>query len=280
VAERLARKSVEEINAFMPVEEPAPESPPETEEEKSGPGFLAAVFSPTARAAARREKIFQKPPGVSEEEWMAALADQDIPAYGEPSQPVATPEMIKDLGDFNSSDMRAANAMLAAGAEFTDEEKTQISGTTSDKSLKVQLFTKIRAMLNQADRTFENNFLAREYNSGNITELPSDVRTLADLTNNDNVDKVLSSIENIGVKETIKELQKKGASTPPNDTQSEQPEVGAPKSDDLVEKTPELEAEIKKALNNDAIKSLLTDKDRQALKQGKIPKSILDKIGI
>jgi hypothetical protein len=88
VAERLARKSVEEINAFMPVEEPAPESPPETEEEESGPGFLASVFSPSARAAAQREKIFKKPPGVSDAEWKAALADQDIPAYGEPSQPV------------------------------------------------------------------------------------------------------------------------------------------------------------------------------------------------
>lgn len=135
-------------------------------------------------------------------------------------------------------------------------------------------------MLKKADRTFENNPLAREYNSGNITELPSDVRTLADLTNNDNVDKVLSSIENIGVKETIKELQKKDASTSSSNTQSEQPEVGAPKSDDLVKKTPELEAKIREALNDDAIKSLLTDKDRQALKQGKIPKSILDKIGI
>jgi len=274
VAERLARKSVEEINAFMPVEEPAPESPPETKEEESGPGFLASVFSPSARAAAQREKIFKKPPGVSEEEWTAALADQDIPAYGEPSQPVATPEMIKDLGDFNSSDMKTANAILAAGAEFTEEEENQLYGTTGGKSPKVQLFTKIRETLNKADRTYEGNFLAREYNSDNINELPNDFRTLVDLTTESNPDEVLNSLKEIGVKGTIKKFQERGTSTSP----SGQPKVGAPPSDDLVEKTPELEEKIKEALNDAAIK--LTDQDRSALKQKKVPKSILDKLGI
>jgi len=270
VAERLARKSVEEINAFMPVEEPAPESPPETKEEESGPGFLAAVFSPTARAAARREKIFQKPAGVSEADWKAALAGQDIPVYGEPSQPVATPEQVKDLQDFTLTDINKAVALLATGFPGMTEKELQSDST------KAKLLKTIRSMLKKPDRTFEGNPLAREYNSRNVTELPSDARTLADLTTESNRDQVLSSLKEIGVKGTIEKFQERGTSTSP----SEQPEVGAPTSDDLVEKTPELEAKIKKALNNDAIKSLLTDKDRQALKQDKIPKSILDKIGI
>jgi hypothetical protein len=264
VAERLARKSVEEINAFMPVEEPAPESPPETEEEESGLGFLAAVFSPTARAAARREKIFQKPPGVSEEEWMAALADQDIPAYGEPSQPVATPEQIKDLQDFTLTDTNKAVALLATG--FPDMTEREIKQYQTPEA---KLFGTISSMLKKADRTFENNPLAREYNSGNITELPSDVSTLADLTNDDNVDNVLRSIKNIGVKETIKELQKKDASTSSSNTQSV----------DMVKITDELRKKITEKLTP-AILASLTDQDRQALKQPEVPKSILDKIGI
>jgi len=268
VAERLARKSVEEINAFMPVEEPAPESPPETKEEESGPGFLASVFSPSARAAAQREKIFQKPPGVSEEEWMAALADQDIPAYGEPSQPVATPERIKDLQDFTSTDINKAMALLATSFPDMTEQELQ------NDSTKAKLLGTIRSMLKKPDRTFENNFLAREYNSGNITELPSDVSTLADLTNDDNVDNVLRSIENIGVKETIKQLQKKDASTSSSNTQP----VQSKNSDDMVEITDELREKIRKKLEGSAIQ--LTPEDRQALKQDKVPKSILDKLGI
>ena len=274
VAERLARKSVEEINAFMPVEEPAPESPPETKEEESGPGFLASVFSPSARADVQREKIYKKPPGVSEEEWAAALADQDIPAYGEPSQPVATPERIKDLGDFNSSDMKKANAILAAGAEFTEEEENQLYGTTGGKSPKVQLFTKIREILNKADRTYEGNFLAREYNSDNINELPNDFRTLVDLTTENNREQVLSSLEEIGVKGTIKELQKKNASTSSSNTQS----VQSKNSDDMVENTDELREKIREKLEDSPIQ--LTPEERSALKQGKVPKSILDKLGI
>lgn len=273
VAERLARKSVEEINAFTPAEEPAIESPPETEEEESGLGFLASVFSPSARAAARREKIFQKPPGVSDAEWMAALADQDIPAYGEPSQPVATPEQVKDLQDFTSTDTNKAVALLATGfPDMTEEEKKQY------KTPKAKLFGTISSMLKKPDRTFENNPLAREYNSSNITELPSDVSTLADLTNADNVDKVLSSLEEIGVKGTIEKLQEKAASTPPNDTQSGQPENNAQESDDMVEISAELKEKIQEIVNNSAIQ--LTPEDRSALKKPKVRKSILDKYGI
>ena len=271
-AERLARtKSVEEINGFMPVKEPAPESPPETKEEESGPGFLASVFSPSAQRAAAQRELFKKPSGVSDADWAAALADRDIPVYGAPSQPVATPERTKDLQDFTLTDIKKAEGLLATGFPGMTEEDIQKKVTPE-----AQLYTTIRSMLRKPDRTFEENSLAREYNSGNITELQSDVRTLADLTNNNNVGKVLSSIENIGVKETIKELQKKGASTSP----SEKSEGGAPTSDDLVEKTSELEVKISKALKNAAIKALLTDQDRQVLKQGKIPKSLLDKLGI
>jgi len=268
VAERLARKSVEEINAFMPVEEPAPESPPETKEEESGPGFLTSMFSPSARAEVQREEIRQKPAGVSEADWKAALAGQDIPVYGEPSQPVATPERVKDLQDFTSTDTNKAVALLATG--FPDMTEREIQ----NDSTKAKLFGTIRSMLKKPDRTFENNSLAREYNSRNITELPSDVSTLADLTNDDNVDKVLSSIENIGVKETIKELQKKGASTSPNDTQP----VQSKNHDDMVEITDELREKIREKLAGSAIQ--LTPEDRQALKQDKVPKSILDKLGI
>ena len=272
VAERLARKSVEEINAFMPVEEPAPESPPETEEEKSGPGFLAAVFSPTARAAARREKIFQKPPGVSEEEWMAALADQDIPAYGEPSQPVATPEQVKDLQDFTSTDINKAVALLATGFPDMTERELQ------NDSTKAKLLVTIGSMLKKPDRTFEGNPLAREYNSRNITELPSDVRTLADLTTESNREQVLRSLKEIGVKGTIEKLQERATSTSPNDTQSGQPENNAQESDDMVEISAELKEKIQEIVNNSAIQ--LTPEDRSALKKPKVRKSILDKYGI
>lgn len=274
VAERLARKSVEEINAFMPVEEPAPESPPETEEEESGPGFLAAVFSPSARADVQREEIRQKPAGVSEADWKAALAGQDIPAYGEPSQPVATPEQVKDLQDFTSTDTNNAVALLATG--FPDMTEREIQ----NDSTKAKLLGTIRSMLKKPDRTFKGNSLAREYNSRNITELPSDVRILADLTNDDNVSDVLKSLADIGIKETIKELQKKGASTPPNDTQSGQPENNAQESDDMVENTAELKEKIREKLRDPVILKSLTDQDRQALKKPEVPKSILDKYGI
>jgi hypothetical protein len=130
-------------------------------------------------------------------------------------------------------------------------------------------------MLKQPDRSYEGNPLAREYNSRNITELPSDVRTLVDLTNDDNVADVLDSLKKIGVKETIKELQKKDAPTPPNNTQP----VQSNKSDDMVENTAELKEKIQEILKKDpAIQ--LTPADRQALKQPKVPKSILDKLGI
>ena len=275
VAERLARKSVEEINAFMPVEEPAPESPPETKEEESGPGFLAAVFSPTARAAARREKIFQKPAGVSEADWKAALAGQDIPVYGEPSQPVATPEQVKDLQDFTSTDTNKAVALLATGFPGMTEKEIREAQTP-----KARLFGTIRSMLMKPDRTFEKNSLAREYNSGNITELTSDVRTLVDLTNDNNVKDVLNNLEKIGVKGTIKKFQEKDTSTPPNDTQSGQPGNNAQESDDMVENTAELQEKILKKLGDPVILKSLTDQDRQALKQPEVPKSLLDKLGI
>ena len=277
ITENTARRllesmTVDQINAFMPVEEPAPESPPETEEEESGPGFLAAVFSPTARAAARREKIFQKPPGVSEEEWMAALADQDIPAYGEPSQPVATPEQIKDLQDFTLTDTNKAVALLATGFPDMTERELQ------NDSTKAKLLVTIGSMLKKPDRTFEGNPLAREYNSRNITELPSDVRTLADLTTESNREQVLRSLKEIGVKGTIEKLQERATSTSPNDTQSGQPENNAQESDDMVEISAELKEKIQEIVNNSAIQ--LTPEDRSALKKPKVRKSILDKYGI
>jgi len=276
VAERLARtKSVEEINAFMPVEEPAPESPSETKEEESGPGFLASVFSPSARAAAQREKIFKKPAGVSDADWMAALADKDIPVYGAPSQPVATPEQVKDLQDFTSTDTNKAVALLATGFPGMTEKEIREAQTP-----KARLFGTIRSMLMKPDRTFEKNSLAREYNSGNITELTSDVRTLVDLTNDNNVKDVLNNLEKIGVKGTIKKFQEKDTSTPPNDTQSGQPGNNAQESDDMVENTAELQEKILKKLGDPVILKSLTDQDRQALKQPEVPKSLLDKLGI
>jgi hypothetical protein len=269
VARRLAGKSSEEINAFMPAEEPATESPPETKEEESGPGFLAAVFSPSARADVQREEIRQKPAGVSEADWKAALAGQDIPAYGAPSQPVSTPERVKEFSEFTQSDTKKAEALLAKGvADMTQQEivKGEAPGA--------KLYGTIYQMLKQPDRSYEGNPLAREYNSRNITELPSDVRTLVDLTNDDNVADVLDSLKKIGVKETIKELQKKDASTPSNNTQR----VQSNDPDDMVENTAELKAKIEEKIKDLAIQ--LTPADRQALKQPKVPKAILDKIGI
>jgi hypothetical protein len=84
----LESMTADQINAFTPAEEPAIESPPKTEEEESGPGFLASVFSPSARRAAAQRELFKKPPGASDAEWKAALAEQDIPVYQEPTQPV------------------------------------------------------------------------------------------------------------------------------------------------------------------------------------------------
>lgn len=269
VARRLAGKSPEEINAFMPAEEPAIESPPETKEEESGPGFLAAVFSPSARADVQREEIRQKPAGVSEADWKAALAGQDISVYGAPSQPVSTPERVKEFSEFTSTDTKKAEALLATGvADMTEQDirEGKIPGA--------KLYRTIYQMLKQPDRSYEGNFLARDYNSGNITELPSDVRTLVDITNKDNVDVVLNDLANIGIKETIKKYQKKDASTPPDNKQSVQPDD----SDDMVENTAELKEKIEEKIKDLAIQ--LTPADRQALKQPKVPKAILDKIGI
>ena len=269
VARRLARKSPEEINAFMPAEEPAIESPPETKEEESGPGFLAAVFSPSARADVQREEIRQKPAGVSEADWKAALAGRDIPVYGAPSQPIATPERVKDLQDFTRSDTQDAVALLTtAVADMPELEKTQ------GRTPRAKLYGTIRGMLVKPDRSYENNPLAREYNSSNITELPNDVRTLVDLTNDNNVKNVLDNIEKIGVKETIKELQKKDAPTSSDNAQPKQPN----NSDDMVEITDELREKISVKIKDPVILRSLTAQDRAALKQPKVRKSILDKI--
>jgi hypothetical protein len=89
--------TVDQINAFMPAEEPATESPPETEEEESGLGILGGIFSPSAQRAAAQRELFKKPAGdsdaeVSDAEWKAALAEQNIPVYEKPSQPVRAPQ--------------------------------------------------------------------------------------------------------------------------------------------------------------------------------------------
>jgi hypothetical protein len=74
-ATRLLRSmTVDQINAFMPAEEPATESPPETKEEESGPGILGAIFSPSARYSDAQRRLFKKPPGVSDADWKAALS--------------------------------------------------------------------------------------------------------------------------------------------------------------------------------------------------------------
>jgi hypothetical protein len=199
------------------------------------------VFSPSARADVQREEIRQKPAGVSEADWKAALAGQDISVYGAPSQPVATPERVKDLQDFTQSDTKKAEALLATGVADMPEQEVQERSTPRAK-----LYGTIYQMLKQPDRSYEGNPLAREYNSRNITELPS----------------------------AIKELQKKDASTPPDNTQP----VQSNKSDDMVEITDELREKIQEKIEDLAIQ--LTPADRQALKQPKVPKSILDKLGI
>jgi len=164
-------------------------------------------------------------------------------------------------------------ALLATGfPDMTETEKKQY------QTPRAKLFGTISSTLKKPDRTFKGNFLAREYNSSNITELPSDVSTLADLTNDDNVDDVLRSLKEIGVKGTIEKLQEKAASTPPNDTQSGQPENNAQESDDMVEISAELKEKIQEIVNNSAIQ--LTPEDRSALKKPKVRKSILDKYGI
>lgn len=97
-ATRLLRSmTVDQINAFMPAEEPATESPPETEEEESGLGILGGIFSPSAQRAAAQRELFKKPAGdsdaeVSDADWKAALAEQNIPVYEKPSQPVRAPQ--------------------------------------------------------------------------------------------------------------------------------------------------------------------------------------------
>lgn len=269
VAQRLARKSPEEINAFMPAEEPAIESPPETKEEESGPGFLAAVFSPSARAEVQREEIRQKPAGVSEADWKAALAGRDIPVYEAPSQPVSTPEPVKDMSEFTSTDIKKALALLATG--FPDMTAQHVEERSTPSAI---LHNTISEMLVKPDKSYEGNPLAREYNSGNITELPNDVRTLVDLTKEVDVGDVRDSLKKIGIKETIKKYQKKDTSTSSNDP----PPVQSKDSDDMVKITEELGKKIKEKIKD--LSMQLTLEDRRALKQSEVPKSLLDKLGI
>jgi hypothetical protein len=117
-ATRLLRSmTVDQINAFMPAEEPATESPPETEEEESGLGILGAIFSPSARYSDAQRRLFKKPPGVSDADWKAALAEQNIPVYEKPSQPVRAPQYT------TGTDRNYINDVMTLKKEKAEDEE-------------------------------------------------------------------------------------------------------------------------------------------------------------
>ena len=188
----LESMTADQINAFTPAEEPAIESPPETEEEESGPGFLASVFSPSARAAAQREKILKKPAGASDAEWKAALAEQDIPVYEKPTQPV------RSFSYTTGADRNYIKDTMTRKIEKTGD----IAGSTDETRLE-NLWTDIGTWMT-------GGTVYDTYYRKNVDRLVADVDDLdAFLKNRKGSDRLtpkeIEKIKKIGIQEFLKD---------------------------------------------------------------------------
>ena len=188
----LESMTADQINAFTPAEEPAIESPPKTEEEESGPGFLASVFSPSARAAAQREKILKKPAGASDAEWKAALAEQDIPVYEKPTQPV------RSFSYTTGADRNYIKDTMTRKIEKTGD----IAGSTDETRLE-NLWTDIGTWMT-------GGTVYDTYYRKNVDRLVADVDDLdAFLKNRKGSDRLtpkeIEKIKKIGIQEFLKD---------------------------------------------------------------------------
>ena len=194
ITENTARRllesmTVDQINAFMPVEEPAPESPPETEEEESGPGFLASVFSPSARRAAAQRELFKKPPGASDAEWKAALAEQDIPVYQEPTQPV-----------------RSFSYTTGTDRKYIDDTMTQKKESITDATDQGRL----RNLWTDIGTWMTGGTVYDTYYRKNVDRLVADVDALDEFLKNRKgsdrlTPKEIEKIKKIGIQEFLKD---------------------------------------------------------------------------
>ena len=188
----LESMTADQINAFTPAEEPAIESPPETEEEESGPGFLASVFSPSARRAAAQRELFKKPPGFSDAEWKAALAEQDIPVYEKPTQPV------RSFSYTTGADRNYIKDTMTRKIEKTGD----IAGSTDETRLE-NLWTDIGTWMT-------GGTVYDTYYRKNVDRLVADVDDLdAFLKNRKGSDRLtpkeIEKIKKIGIQEFLKD---------------------------------------------------------------------------
>ena len=202
ITENTARRLLEsmtkdQINAYMPVEEPAPESPPETEEEESGPGLLASVFSPSAQYSAAQREVFKKPPGASDAEWKAALAEQDIPAYGEPTQPV------RSFSYTTGADRNYINDAMTSKIKKTRDAAPKTSAPAEDE-------IRIRDLWVDIGLWMTGGTVYDTYYRKNIDRLVADVDDLDDFLKNKRKGSRLTpedieKIKKIGIQEFLKD---------------------------------------------------------------------------